>query len=256
MDKAGSPLKKTPSKKKRKRPSSDLSLCIICQTSKNIELMCATAEGKESLWNAACIRKDVVYQRIVSEFNTTFLEAKREIFYHKNCIAPYRSQTNLSHKLGEQVAEKVGKTKIKNGVENEIDWKICIICQKQKNKSFKKTHKLVKHSKCQKLLDAARIAGDQNTFKHFTADDLVNKKPVYHVACMQSIIHRSENKENKKTACVDTNHDKAFQLLEKEISEDLINRLRIFSAAELLTLYKSYLPIEQRDSYTTWKLKP
>ena len=70
--------------KKRKRPSSDLSLCIICQTPKNIELMCATAEGKESLWNAACIRKVVVYQRIVSEFNTTFLEAKREIFYHKN----------------------------------------------------------------------------------------------------------------------------------------------------------------------------
>ena len=112
MDKAGSPLKITPSKK-RKRPSSDLSLCIICQTPKNIELMCATAEGKRSLWNAACIRKDVVYQRIVSEFNTTFLEAKREIFYHKNCIAPYRSQTNLSHKLGEQVAEKVGKRKIK-----------------------------------------------------------------------------------------------------------------------------------------------
>ena len=127
-------------KKKRKRPSSDLSHCIICQTSKNIELMCATAEGKESLWNAACIRKYVVYQRIVSEFNTTFLEAKREIFYHKNCIAPYRSQTNLSHKLGEQVAEKVGKTEIKNGVENEIDWKICIICQKQKNKSLRKKH--------------------------------------------------------------------------------------------------------------------
>ena len=66
----------------------------------------------------------------------------------------------------------------------------------------KKTHKLVKHSKCQKLLDAARIAGDQNTFERFTADNLVNKKPVYHAACMQSIIHRSENKENKKTCVV------------------------------------------------------
>ena len=104
------------------------------------------------------------------------------------------------------------------------------------------------------MLDAARIAGDQNTFQRFTADDLVNKKPVYYAACMQSIIHRSENKENKKTACVDTNHDKAFKLLVKEISEDLINRHRILSAAELLTLYKSYLPIEQRDIYTTWKL--
>ena len=47
MDKAGSPFKLTASKK-RMRPSSDLSFCIIFQTPKNVESLRDTAEGKET----------------------------------------------------------------------------------------------------------------------------------------------------------------------------------------------------------------
>ena len=62
-----------------------------------------------------------MYKRIVIEFNTTFLESKALIFYHKNCIAPYRSQNNPSHKNGGRLADKVGEKKEnKNAVENEM----------------------------------------------------------------------------------------------------------------------------------------
>ena len=50
---------------------------------------------------------------------------------------------------------------------------------------------------------------------------------------MQSIIHRSEN---KKTECVESDHDKAFLLLVKAISEDLFKRHGVFDAAELITI--------------------
>ena len=89
-------LKITPSKT-RKWQSIDLSLCIICQTPSYAKFMCATAEGKEIRWNAACLRKDGLYKTRVNEFDTAFIESKNEIFYYKNIIVPYRSQRNLKH---------------------------------------------------------------------------------------------------------------------------------------------------------------
>ena len=80
-----------------------------------------------------------MYKRIVIKFNTTFLELKALIFYHKNCIAPYRSQNNPSHNSGGRLADKVGKKENKNAVENEMYYNMYFMSETEEQTIKKNT---------------------------------------------------------------------------------------------------------------------
>ena len=71
------------------------------------------------------------------------------------------------------------KKETKTVYENEMYYAYVLYVRNRSTKRYKKnTHKLVKQSKCQKLLNAARIAGVHNKFQRFTDDDLANKTKV------------------------------------------------------------------------------
>ena len=50
--------------------------------------MCATTEGEEILWKAACLGKDDLYKTIVSRFNTSLIESKSEVLITKYNYRP------------------------------------------------------------------------------------------------------------------------------------------------------------------------
>ena len=253
MDTPSSPLK-IKAILKRKRISTDLSLCIICQTPREEALLAATDDGKVSLWNAACTRKDMVYKTIIGEFDNLFLESTCPIFYHKNCIGPYRSPSNLKHLNGEAFLTEEKNEKRKEALSSEIDWGLCIICQKQYRKKVKQTHLLSTETKAQYLVQAAMDNDDSMALNNVTADELIKNKAVYHSSCMQALRFASEKARKTKTN-EKTDHDRAFQDFAESISEDLFDNNRIFTMAELLPIYKAYLPSEKALAYTTWKLK-
>ena len=80
-----------------------------------------------------------MYKRIVIEFNPTFLESKALIFYHKNCIAPYRSKNNPSHKSGERLADKDGEKENKNAVDNEMYYNMYFMSETEEQTIKKNT---------------------------------------------------------------------------------------------------------------------
>ena len=72
---------------KRKRTSIDLSKCIICQSVSNEPLRLATDTAKESLWNAACIRKDDVFENIENAFGSGFSTSQADCFITESALA-------------------------------------------------------------------------------------------------------------------------------------------------------------------------
>ena len=249
MDDSNSPLK-LKAVQKRKRISTDLSLCIICQTPSEESLLAATDDGKASLWNAACVRKDVVYKTICGEFGASFLESKRIILYHKKCIGPYNSPRNLQPMIEECTLTKEKNEKKGQALSVEIEWALCIICQRQSRKKVTHTHLLSKEIKAQELLNAALNTDKYVALQNITVDDLIKRKVVYHASCMQAIIHDSEKSKNPN-ANDETDHDKAFKIFVDEISEELFDNHQVFTLAELLTTYKLHLPKDKALSYTS-----
>ena len=121
----------------------------------------------------------------------------------------------------------------------------CFICQKQTHKTVRKTYKLV-CSQNVRHLNAARIAGVQNEFQRFTDDDLANKNSPSFTDLIRKL--------HELRLIVATDHNKAFLILVEEINIRRFNqRHGVFNAAELINIYKSFLPNENKSYITCWR---
>ena len=98
MTQFGSPLKLLPSSAKRSKSSIDWNQCIICQC-KSLEKLYVFADRvKETFINAAEVRQDEVYIRLIEEVSliTHVVSESFVVKYHRSCCKSYTSKQNIT----------------------------------------------------------------------------------------------------------------------------------------------------------------
>jgi hypothetical protein len=91
----GSPLKLTPSPKRRKE-TLNWEQCIICQCSNAEPVICMRDVGKDSFVRSMEVKRDEVYSLILQEMSTldNFISRKIKVVYHRNCWTSFNYVTN------------------------------------------------------------------------------------------------------------------------------------------------------------------
>ena len=265
-----SPVKIGP-KSKRQKFFCDFHKCIICQQSKTYEkLSKASSAGISSIQHAANICKDDIYIRLFErqrEVTETLASGETDIHYHRKCFQTYTSKSNLQHV--KCIPEKFSDTPQESGETAEdgfqpvrrnsrtsvphFDWSTCIICLK---KSHKKDNRLIRIETKEReaiLKQAAERQRDESMLLRVTVEDLIAKNAVYHSACFSTYVTSTTAKSNVTRGMSD--HENAFKQLIDVIHEDLLKNKKAFLLSKLLELYRSFLPSESRESYTSYHLQ-
>ena len=135
--------------RKRRRQSMNFSKCVIClETESNVKLSKAMRAGQKSVLDAAEIRRDELYHRLLDEFPS--FEDVPQILYHRSCFQKYTSKTNMERtkvlprpetprESGSQQMCTSSMTTRKSTCSTY--WSVCIVCSKRTHRKYKKLPK-------------------------------------------------------------------------------------------------------------------
>lgn len=261
--------------KKRQRPSLNLAKCIICQRATE-EKLTVGEKGTESVKRASEIRRDEVYERLLTTETT-----ESPISYHRKCFQTYTSKTNLaSVEFRQQQSlvpvpqpstdtpqtDALPAVPVTRAVRTPVDWSLCIVCQKLSHKKDRNLLKIASRNREISVKTAAEIRDDSIMLLRIAGQDLIARDAVYHQSCLGSYTSKTNlSKITKSPAIRATStssqndetvvYNEAFKTLIDAIEKDLQNG-KAFLMSSLLEMFKSYLPEDfSNTSYRSDRLK-
>ena len=167
-----SPIKLKSPEKRRKRLSVNINKCIICQKGSTDELTVGKT-GKDSVRQAADVRQDEVFDRLISlDLSTT------DISYHRKCFQNYTSKTNIASIVSrrqkqasepQEAAALLDKTvlpatPITRAVRNPVDWNLCIVCQRLSHKKDRNLQNIMTKDRVNNLKAAAELTSKRRCY--------------------------------------------------------------------------------------------
>ena len=234
MTQFGSPLKLLPSSAKRSKSSIDWNQCIICQC-KSLEKLYVFADRvKETFINAAEVRQDEVYIRLIEEVSliTHVVSESFVVKYHRSCCKSYTSKQNITcfaqRKTTKEVPDSKSSSTVvcSNGITTRSDWTYCIFCKKKSYKKYHKLHKIASQDRMKKILDAARRNSDYEIESKVLHEQFYDKA-LYHNGCICKYFMKTP-KETVKEETESSDHDLAFEKLISDINSDLMVNHKAF----------------------------
>ena len=133
----------------------------------------------------------------------------------------------------------------------EFDWGNCVICLKKSHKKDHRLSQILTKDREFKLKEAAECKSDEDMLLRILHEDLIARDAVYHSACFSTYVRKS----GTNTVDIESYHSTAFTKLITDIDYELHCNNKGFSLSTLLEMYRSYLPDNLTETYTTQKLQ-
>ena len=110
------------------------------------------------------------------------------------------------------------------------------------------------------LKEAACKRGHEVMVQRLQKIEILSCKALYHSACLSSYVSKENlryviDKDELEDNLHLSTHDIAFTNLIQQIGDDLIHNKKGFFLSDLLSTYKSFLPVDLASSYTCAKLQ-
>ena len=224
--------------------------------------------GKDSVRQAADVRQDEVFDRLISlDLSTT------DISYHRKCFQNYTSKTNLASVVSrrqkqasepQEAAALLDKTvlpatPITRAVRNPVDWNLCIVCQRLSHKKDRNLQNIMTKDCVNNLKAAAELRRDDVMLLRIAGLDVIASEAQYHNSCLATYVSKtnlgkfSKPKEKKIASTSSERNEKevyndAFKKLTNSIESDLLQNGKAFLLSSLLDMFKSYLPEEYSNT--------
>ncbi len=236
--------------------------CVLCQADSNETLSRATKTGILKFVEAAHQRQDDIYERLKPDINSL---TDHSILWHKNCYATYTSPHNLKFAtkvspIPSPVQENTqvpARRRSARSQSSEMDWSMCMFCQKKTHKKVKKLSSVQTFSACKTIQDAAEEKGDIEMLTHIQGIDLIAVEAKYHEVCRaQYVAKRNVAYKTYKETDDEDLYSLAFNELVTEIEEG-INHGQAYTMTFLLSRFKQHLADKgvEADNYRSEKLK-
>lgn len=226
----------------KKRLKLDITRCIICQEVNCNKLRSSTEAGLESFDEALKVRQDAVSQTIKNSLGDHDLKSLK-IVWHGNCFQSYTSKRNLRFVKPVVFLEEkkcdVDSPRARSRAK-QIDWSLCMFCQKVKCKGTRKLMNVSTFDACKTIEEAAKSRNDVQMILQIQDVDLIAAGAMYHKNCRSLYVSKSNlNYTDTSVDCEDDVYTVAFTDFVKEIQPEF----KSGKALEMKTLLESYKAI-------------